>query len=126
MSCNRRASLHGVALWLQRNPAEGQVPARGAFIISSALIWVSLAAPAQVNQNRSVRSALHTDVSRGREASPAAVAMPSLQPEEIDTIDMYGNEVSAAVATYRLDATGAFYELHSPQTEVPRLAAPRS
>lgn len=40
--------------------------------------------------------------------------------------DVYGNEVTAAVATYKFDATGTLYELHSPQTELPRLASPKS
>ena len=41
-------------------------------------------------------------------------------------VDLYGNEVSDAIATYSLDPTGSLYELHSPQTELPRLAEPKS
>jgi hypothetical protein len=41
-------------------------------------------------------------------------------------VDLYGNEVSDAIATYSLDKTGSLYELHSPQTELPRLGAPKS
>ena len=41
-------------------------------------------------------------------------------------VDLYGNEVSDAIATYSLDRTGALYELHSPQTELPRLGNPKS
>jgi len=41
-------------------------------------------------------------------------------------VDLYGNEVIDAVATYSLDPTGSLYELHSPQTELPRLASPKS
>ena len=40
--------------------------------------------------------------------------------------DLYGNEVASAVATYKLDESGTIYEEHSPQTEVPRLGAPKS
>ncbi len=40
--------------------------------------------------------------------------------------DVYGNEVTAAVATYEVDATGSLYELHSPQTQLPRLGSPKS
>jgi hypothetical protein len=39
-------------------------------------------------------------------------------------LDLYGNEVSNAVATYKSDRTGSVYEEHSPHTEVPRLPAP--
>jgi hypothetical protein len=41
-------------------------------------------------------------------------------------VDLYGNEVSDAVAKYSLDPGGALYEEHSPQTELPRLSAPKS
>lgn len=41
-------------------------------------------------------------------------------------VDLYGNDVTDAVATYKLDADGSLYELHSPQTELPRLASPKS
>jgi hypothetical protein len=39
-------------------------------------------------------------------------------------MDLYGNEVSSAVATYTLDPSGTVYEEHSPQTEVPQLGVP--
>jgi hypothetical protein len=45
---------------------------------------------------------------------------------EDEVTDVYGNQVTAAVATYKYDATGTLYELHSPQTELPRLASPKS
>jgi len=41
-------------------------------------------------------------------------------------VDLYGNEVTEAVAKYKLDATGSLYETHSPQTELPRLGSPKS
>jgi hypothetical protein len=40
--------------------------------------------------------------------------------------DLYGNEVREAVTKYKLDETGSLYEVHSPQTELPRLASPIS
>lgn len=40
--------------------------------------------------------------------------------------DLYGNDVSSAVAKYTFDATGSLYEVHSPQTELPRLKSPKS
>jgi hypothetical protein len=40
-------------------------------------------------------------------------------------IDLYGNAVIDAVATYELDQEGSLYEVHSPQTEMPpRLKSP--
>jgi hypothetical protein len=41
-------------------------------------------------------------------------------------VDLYGNEVTDAVATYTFDRAGSLYELHSPQTELPRLGIPKS
>ena len=41
-------------------------------------------------------------------------------------IDLLGNDVNDAVARYRFDASGALYEVHSPQTEIPKLGAPKS
>ena len=49
-------------------------------------------------------------------------SVPGREP----SMDLYGNEVTEAVAKYLLDSRGALYEEHSPQTEVPRLASPKS
>jgi hypothetical protein len=38
--------------------------------------------------------------------------------------DLYGNDVSDAIAKYKLDRLGSVYEEHSPNTEVPRLKPP--
>jgi hypothetical protein len=43
-----------------------------------------------------------------------------------ENLDLYGNEVTDAVAKYQFDASGSLYELHSPQTEVPKLAPPKT
>jgi hypothetical protein len=114
-----------VAFRLQRSPAEGNsLSARVAFIIAP-LLLVGLAATAEVKENESVRSTLHSDTPRSPATAPGAIASLPARTEETDTIDLYGNEVSDAVAKYKLDATGAVYETHSPQTEVPRLGAPK-
>ena len=46
--------------------------------------------------------------------------------DSVGTVDLFGNEVNDAVAKYKFDATGSLYELHSPQTEVPRLGSPKT
>jgi hypothetical protein len=38
--------------------------------------------------------------------------------------DIEGDEVSPALATYGIDRDGNLFEVHSPQTEVPRLPGP--
>ena len=39
-------------------------------------------------------------------------------------LDVRGNEIARPVARYRVDERGSLYEVHSPETEVPRLKAP--
>ncbi len=56
----------------------------------------------------------------------AADAVAHAHADSDGTVDLYGNEVTEAVATYSLDPTGGLYELHSPQTQLPRLASPKS
>lgn len=41
-------------------------------------------------------------------------------------LDLYGNDVTDAVAKYKLDSDGSMYELHSPQTQLPRLGSPKT
>lgn len=41
-------------------------------------------------------------------------------------VDLYGNNVSDAVAEYQLDAAGSLYEVHSPRTELVHLASPKT
>jgi len=54
-------------------------------------------------------------------------APPDDISEDVDAlIDLYGNDVSSAVATYSFDALGSLYEEHSPQTELPRLGSPKT
>ncbi len=50
--------------------------------------------------------------------------LPETDPDA--AMDLFGNDVTDAVAQYRLDATGSLYEVHSPQTEIPKLGSPKS
>ena len=59
---------------------------------------------------------LRTPTARVTDPARARVSKP----------DLRGNQITAAVATYKFDPTGVLYEEHSPQTEVPRLGAPKS
>ena len=59
-------------------------------------------------------------------ASDAATGPRQTATSDGEAVDLYGNEVSDAIATYSLDPAGSLYELHSPQTELPRLAEPKS
>jgi hypothetical protein len=47
-------------------------------------------------------------------------------PSPLDVpVDLKGNEVKPAIARYKIDPTGALYEEHSPDTELPRLGSPK-
>lgn len=71
--------------------------------------------------------AAETSVTR---APHAEMAAPPDEDYDADrgrgTVDLFGNDVNDAVAQYRLDATGSLYEVHSPQTEIPKLGSPKT
>jgi hypothetical protein len=56
----------------------------------------------------------------------ASAPMGDFEDISSPSLDLQGNEVTDAVATYELDEAGALYELHSPRTELPRLGSPKS
>jgi len=63
-------------------------------------------------------------------ASDDETTWPDMRDQERDEadgpVDLLGNEVTDAVAKYKFDATGSWYETHSPQIELPRLGSPKS
>lgn len=47
------------------------------------------------------------------------------EPIELDEgIDFYGNRIESAVSAYGLDSSGALYDVHAPQVELPELGRP--
>jgi hypothetical protein len=56
----------------------------------------------------------------------SSIEAPHRAVDSAPPLDVFGNEVSDAVARYKLDASGAPYEEHFPQTELPRLGSPKS
>ena len=63
------------------------------------------------------------------QTAPNSSAIPDDRTVDTDRdgmIDLYGNDVTAAVAKYSIDATGSLYEVHSPQTEIPKLGSPKT
>ena len=108
---------------MHRGLAEAHVIVRTALLVTLAAFgFVLCGAPHLIPDDRP-RAAARTEA-----IVPASVRAPVAVPVEDDgddTVDLYGNTVNDAVAKYKLDATGSLYELHSPQTEVPRLGSPR-
>jgi len=82
-----------------------------------------------------VTSSLHAFTAATR---PARIIAPTDAPQDfaIDAdeqdkdadgdLDLIGNAVDPAVAEYSFDALGSQYEVHSPQTELPRLGSPKT
>lgn len=66
------------------------------------------------------------DAARHPEPHGSRLVAAPTWPADDPVVDVYGNEVTEAVATYKLDSSGAIYEEHSPQTEVPRLGSPKT
>ena len=64
--------------------------------------------------------------SSSTEPLPRRIFEPPREREDDGDVDLYGNDVTDAVAKYKLDSDGSLYELHSPQTQLPRLASPKS
>jgi hypothetical protein len=58
----------------------------------------------------------------------ATSATPGREPGDeaggLSKMDLEGDEVSPALATYGIDRDGNLFEVHSPHTEVPHLAGP--
>ena len=88
---------------------------RIAVVLSLTLFTVAFAAGRQVGQ-----------ATRHPEPQGSHIAITRALPADDAEIDAYGNEVTEAVATYKLDSSGEVYEEHSPQTEVPRLGSPKT
>ncbi len=58
---------------------------------------------------------------------PAAeITGAALFEERQGPVDLYGNEVTDAIATYGTDSGGAIYEEHAPDVELPKLGVPKS
>jgi hypothetical protein len=113
-------ALHGavldpsVALWLQ------PVAAEAVEVTRLILVLVAVAAPAFA-----AGSFLTPPVISSLSTLPIACRSDDLD-EAQSAVDIYGNDVSSAVAEYAPDCGDRSYEVHSPQTDVPHLGSPES
>jgi hypothetical protein len=99
----------------------------GFFVASPLLAVGTLLTPHLVTATHPVTSAAE-GVESAASIDPFGVPPDPVEepPNEDEATDLYGNRVTPAVATYQLDAAGLLYELHSPQTQLPRLGSPKS
>jgi len=85
-------------------------------LVTSAL---AIVAGTTVNAPKDARrpDALTTTVERNFQIAP--------DQDSGSSADFFGNDVSDAVARYRLDDRGDLYEVHSPEIEIARLPSPK-
>jgi hypothetical protein len=101
---------------------------RVGFVVATPLLAAgALLTPQLVTATHPVASPVE-DLESAATIDPFSVSHDAIEGETNgdEATDVYGNRVTAAVATYQLDATGTLYELHSPQTQLPRLGPPKS
>ena len=70
-------------------------------------------------------AAIHSTAS-STDPLPPRTFTPARDRQDDEEIDLYGNDVSDAVAKYQLDSDGSLYELHSPETQLPHLGSPKT
>jgi hypothetical protein len=97
-------------------------------LIFCASFTPQIAGRQQPNAAQNVRRAVASVESGAPFAVPDPDAADFHDPidDSQGSVDLYGNDVTDAVAQYKFDGTGILYELHSPQTEVARLPSPQS
>lgn len=90
-------------------------------------MWALFALPLHRADRAPVRPAKTAEFAQPSHTSAVPGTDPDLDRDAADgAVDLLGNDVTDAVARYSLDATGSLYEVHSPQTEIPKLGSPKS
>lgn len=87
--------------------------------------WLTPLGPSRVLPGAALRPAFVPPASARVLPSPVVDSDTAVESDAPRRLDVYGNEIARPVARYRVDDRGTLYEVHSPQTEVPRLAPPR-
>lgn len=96
---------------------------RALLILAGIALLLSASAP----RTRQARQPGHAVARHLRVAPHVLGDLPAPDATDLGiAVDLYGNEVTDAVAEYGLDSTGDLFERHSPQIELPRLASPKS
>jgi hypothetical protein len=95
-------------------------------VMPVALMWMLLT-PSTVTSSQPKPVARPVLIAPPNDPDAPRQPSPDVDRQDSDgTVDLYGNEVSDAVAKYRIDTAGSLYELHSPRTELPRLGSPKT
>jgi hypothetical protein len=140
---SRRAELRRIRVSRRRTTVEGDVVTRLtrdltiravaasalAFALAALLMIGGLGAFASAHvRNTAVAASARSAPSPP--PPPETLSMPVEMHETPRLLEgesrtaLQGDEVSDAIATYGIDGSGNLYEVHSPQTEVPKLGRP--
>lgn len=102
----------------------------GMVFLFSVLVLNAPQVATRIREGDTVRCAHHASPTAALEEddllTSEANGLSSAVDDPDERADLYGNVVTEAVAQYRLDAHGSLYELHSPQTELPRPGPPKT
>lgn len=96
------------------------------FVVMVAILIVCAHEASRIHTPLTVQTALTQARAWGFDTTTLSNAERTDEAADEGVVDLYGNEITDAVARYKLDAEGSLYELHSPRTELPRLGSPKS
>ena len=102
--------------------------AAGVALLLFVVAGLSLSAPAPIRASHAMTLEVQQGTGKTFAHPTDTHDMPSLDengdPDDGARINLEGDEVTPAIATYKFDAQGNIYETHAPRTEVPKLGAP--
>src|SRR5207247_9207145 len=99
-------------------------------MVGCARVAPELITPERTHAQRNMSPSLikgnpHPLMPSSADPPPPRLFQPPREREDDGSRDLYGNDITDAVAKYKLDSDGSLYELHSPQTQLPRLGSPK-
>lgn len=101
--------------------------AAGVGLLLFVLVSFSSAAPLRVTRAITLEVQQGTGAVTGHSTDPHG-DLPCIGddtgPDDGTQVDLQGDEVTPAVATYKFDSQGQIYETHAPHIEVPHLGSP--
>jgi len=91
-------------------------------------IWIAILLVTHGIWNATALPINHPEAIAGDESAAVSEFNESrVEPSDVPKtrqVDIYGNEVEAAISDYRIDSRGDLYEHHHPQTALPEPSRP--
>jgi hypothetical protein len=99
------------------------------FLIAMTCMLAFYAGYDSATVSSSEMSPSYIEIDPGTSSAAADPGRPDVEapaPATFSRLDIYGNEVDAAVSDYRIDPHGDLYESHAPDTALLKLSSPSS